>query len=65
MYEKGQGTKQNYKKAYKWFKKSAKQGDARAQYHLGQMYLEGLGVEVNPSKAEVWFKKAKDNGFKG
>ena len=31
----GKGTTQDYKEALKWFKKAAEQGDADAQYNLG------------------------------
>ncbi|GHT72265.1 hypothetical protein AGMMS49950_10680 [Endomicrobiia bacterium] len=34
IYLKGDGVKQDYKKAFKWYKKSAEQGNARAQNNL-------------------------------
>ena len=36
--------RQDYKTAYKLFLQLAEQGDAKAQYNLGKMYLKGEGV---------------------
>ena len=44
MYDKGQGTAQNYKEALAWYEKAVAQGDASAQYNLGVMYHNGQGV---------------------
>jgi hypothetical protein len=46
------------KKAFKLFKKSAKQGNAIAAVDLGIMYKYGLGTNLNYNKARKWFKKA-------
>jgi TPR repeat protein len=48
----------NYKKAAKLFKKAANQGNAEAQYKLGDMYNEGKGVKKDYQKAVYWYKKA-------
>ena len=42
----------------KWFKRSAEQGNARAQNNLGECYRDGDGVEQNYKEAVAWFKKA-------
>lgn len=44
MFEKGQGVVQDYKEAVKWYRLSAEQGLADAQYNLGGLYEKGLGV---------------------
>jgi uncharacterized protein len=44
MYYQGLGVPQDYKIVMKWWKLSAAQGDADAQFNLGRMYFEGLGV---------------------
>jgi TPR repeat protein len=40
----------------------AEQGDAAAQYNLGQMYLLGHGVPKNNAEAVTWYRKAADQG---
>jgi TPR repeat protein len=35
LYYDGEGIEQDYRKAYEWFLKSAKQSDAYSQYALG------------------------------
>ena len=52
-----------YKKAAKWFKKSAEQGVALAQFNLGLMYYEGEGVAQNYVQAIYWFKKSAEQGY--
>ena len=57
---------EDYKKALKWFKKSANQGHQVAPYNLGFMYYHGKGVSKNLKKALKWYKKSSDAGnFKG
>ena len=43
-------------------KKLAKQGCAKAQLNLGDMYSNGEGVEKNCKEAAKWYKKAADQG---
>ena len=62
MYSVGEGVDINFKKASKWYGKSATQGDARAQYNLGIMYSQGHGMPINQSKAAGWFIKAAEQG---
>ena len=42
------------------FHESAEQGDALAQYQLGNMYLNGIGVEQKYFMAVHWFRKAAE-----
>jgi len=37
----------DYNKAASWYNIAAKQGDAKAQYALGELYETGKGVEKN------------------
>ena len=46
-----------YKKAIKWFKKSANQEYAEACNYIGIMYENGEGVETNYQEAIKWFEK--------
>ena len=43
-------------------KKAAEQGDAQAQYNLGNCYAFGKGVEKNLSEAVKWWRKAAEQG---
>ena len=63
MYEKGEGVRQDYRKAIEWYEKSANQGYAAAQYNLGLMYYQGKGVRQDYHKAKWWFGTACDFGY--
>ena len=52
-----------YKKAFSWYKKSAEQGFAQAQYNLAWCYEAGEGVKKNETKAFEWYQKSADQGF--
>ena len=64
MYEKGQGVPQDYKEAVKWYRLSAEQGYADAQYNLGQIYRRGEGVPRDYVLAHMWLNFAVSNGEK-
>ena len=51
-----------YTNAYKAYRKLADQGNADAQYRLGQMYYDGKGLPQNFSKAVIWLQQAAENG---
>lgn len=67
--------KQDYKKAFKYYKILAttmtnkalyyigKDYQFSAMYQLGVMYRNGQGVEKSIAKANQWFKKSCDNDF--
>lgn len=38
----------------------AEQGDANAQYKVGQMYEKGTGVTKDISEAQQWYQKASE-----
>ena len=38
MYDKGDGLRQSFPKAVKWYRNAAKQGNQSAQFNLGLMY---------------------------
>ena len=54
--------RKDYKTAYKLFLPYAEQGDASAQYNLGQMYYEGQGVPQNYKEAVKWYRLAAEQG---
>jgi TPR repeat protein len=62
MYAHGQGVPQDYKEAVKWYRLSAEQGNAHAQFNLGQMYYQGQGVTQDYIQAHMWFNLAGASG---
>lgn len=53
----------DYANAARCFKQEAEQGNAEAQFSLGNMYAEGLGVPQDDRQAASWFSKAAEQGF--
>lgn len=43
--------------------KAAEQGDAKAQYNLGDMYLHGRGIPQDFDKAVLWLKRSTAQGY--
>ena len=63
IYEDGQfGKTEDYKKAFEWYMKSAKQGYIDACSSLAICYLKGIGVEINLTEAYAWSLVAKAEG---
>ena len=63
MYHNGLGVPKDYKLALKWFRKSAEQGNERAQHNLGVMYNKGEGVPKDYKLAVKWYRKSAEQGF--
>jgi len=59
------GVPQSDAQAYKWFKKSADQGYAPAEYEVGISLIEGRGVSSNRELGKSWIKKANAKGYFG
>jgi uncharacterized protein len=51
---KGEGVRQDYSAAVRWFRQAAEQGVAAAQNDLGVMYASGKGVPKNVILAYMW-----------
>lgn len=64
-YEKGKKSyeSKDYAEAYKWFKKSADQGNAKGQNALGVLYKNGYGVTKDPAEAAKLYQKAAEHGL--
>ena len=45
-----------------WYRKSADQGNAQAQYKLGNCYYFGHGVSENKQEAVKWYRQSADQG---
>jgi TPR repeat protein len=62
IYAKGQGVKQSYAEAAKWYRQAADQGNAGAQTALGELYEAGQGVPCDEAKAAQWYRRAAEQG---
>jgi FOG: TPR repeat, SEL1 subfamily len=56
------GAQNDYPNANKWYRKSAAQGNADAEYNLGIAYADGYGVKQDYVKANSWYRKAAEHG---
>ena len=55
--------RKDYKTAYRFFRLSAEQGLAQAQYNLGQMYYDGQGVPQDYKEAVKWYRLSAEQGY--
>ena len=62
MYHGGRGVGKSYEAALVWFRKSADQEYARAQFNMGATYDEDNAVPQSYKQAAVWFRKAANQG---
>ena len=62
MYAHGQGVRQDYVEAVKWYRKAAEQGVVEAQYRVGLRYSQGQGVPKNIVQAYMWWGLAASDG---
>lgn len=51
------------KTAIKWYYKAAEQGNAEAQFKLGNMYYDGCDESHSPEDAIEWFYKSAKQGY--
>ena len=64
-YQKGEKlfNKEDYKKAFPVLLEVAKEGDVRAEFLVGKMYMLGCGVTKNYKEALNWYMKAANSNF--
>ena len=62
LYFRGEGVRQDYAAALKWWRAAAALGDIRAQANIGILFRDGLGVERNYDEAIKWFELAAASG---
>lgn len=62
IYDLGLGVPEDNKKAMEWYRKAAEQGDAEAQYEIGDFYL---GSQNQLEQVMKWYMKAAENGHAG
>ena len=53
---------QNFAKAFEFYQKAAKKGEAEATYSLGRMFEKGEGAAKNNEKALFWYRRAAELG---
>lgn len=58
MYEKGQGTTQDFAEAANWYKRAADQGNANALSALAILYMTGKGVPLDYREAQRLLRKS-------
>ncbi|MBF8269408.1 MAG: TPR repeat protein, SEL1 subfamily [Gammaproteobacteria bacterium] len=58
LYETGTGVPIDRGRAAHWYRIAAEQGAAKAQSHLGQMYIRGIGVPKDHMEAVYVIRKA-------
>ena len=58
----GNGVRQDYKEAMKWFRSAAEHENADAQYAVGLMHDLGESVPKNDVEAAKWYRKAAEQG---
>ncbi|KAI0474044.1 HCP-like protein [Xylariaceae sp. FL0804] len=63
MYLRGEGVKQDFKTAQRWFERGIKYADAQSQWGLGTMFLHGYGVSRNIGRATELFKASADQDY--
>lgn len=62
-YQRGIGTRKDFVKAEKYFRKAALKGDASSMFVLALLLCEGRpGVKINKKEGFQWLKKAVDKG---
>jgi Sel1 repeat len=54
--------RQDFASAMQWFRMSADQGDANAQFLVGTMYQRGRGVPEDATQAVHWYRLAAEQG---
>ncbi len=58
MAARGLGMAQDYRTAFRWYRKATRQGDVVALSNLGVMYEYGQAVAVNPLRAWACYYRA-------
>ena len=56
------GVSTNIVEAVKWYRKTAEQGIAEAQFNLGVCYAKGKGVDKDGVEAVKWYRLAAEQG---
>lgn len=63
LYYLGLGTHRDFRKAARWYLRSALKGYGPAQANLGHLYSQGLGVPKDLIQTLGWYKLAQRSGY--
>lgn len=63
MYVQGKRVGRNYALGLVYYRRAAKQNDARAAYNIGLAYENRRGVTKDDVSAVVWYRKVADRGL--
>ena len=63
LYDQGEGVRQSYSEALRWYRLAADQGDDQAQFNIGEMYRFGDGVRRDKVEAAKWYMIASTQGW--
>ena len=63
LYEAGLGVRQDTGEAFRWYLRSAAQGNPFGQSHLAYCYRMGLGVARDDGRAAFWYGRSAAQGF--
>lgn len=63
LYSHGDGVKQDYKEAAKWYRLAADKSNTVAQTALGELYEVGQGVPKDEAEAARWYRAAAEQGY--
>ena len=58
----GNGVKQDFEKAFHWFKASAK-SLSEAKFNLALAFEAGIGTKQDIEMAVLWYKRAVEDGY--
>lgn len=61
-FEYGLGVPINYKNAYQWYLKAARQGHSESEYRIGLLYSNGKGFKKDQMLATFWFERSAVGG---
>ncbi|MCB1276147.1 tetratricopeptide repeat protein [Prosthecobacter sp.] len=61
-YFRGDGIRQDFVEAARWFRMAADQGQTEAKFYLGECYANGWGVDPDLEEAAFWYRQAADGG---
>lgn len=64
MYQVGEGVQRNPARAFDFYRRAARMGNAEAQYQLALMYLDSYSVNTNEDKAMQWLERATAQGHR-
>lgn len=63
LYRRGQGVKQDFGEAARWYRVAAQRSHPVAQYNLAVLYSMGRGVSADWAEARHWFHLAAEQGY--